>query len=94
MYMHTMTNEIEITFQVPVFPPAGAVSARDLWDIKLPTEVEQLNYKTHWFGGSEMRCGDCDCRMGGEWARFACTATQAGAVSYETYVLANGGKEV
>lgn len=58
----------------PVLPPEGAMCANDLWDIVLPAELEELNRTTHWFfydddGG---RCGSCDARPSGQWARFAC----------------------
>lgn len=62
------------TFPHPVLPPNGASSANDLWDIELPAELEQLNYTTHafFFDDDGGRCGSCDCRPSGQWARFAC----------------------
>jgi len=70
---------------VTVLPPVNAQSANDLWDIELPKEVEQANLRTHGFGGEDYRCGNCDSRGGGQWARFACLGTP-GAITYEAFV--------
>lgn len=72
-----------------VLPPEGASSARDLWDLELPTEVLRANHDTHLFLWPENRCAGCDCRPSGEWARFACTGSPAGALPFETFKESN-----
>jgi hypothetical protein len=70
-----------------VLPPKGAQSANDMYGIELPRDVEQANWQTHCFGGSDMRCGNCDSRSGGEWARFACQYDGRLHMSYEEWLV-------
>lgn len=71
---HNTTITKAVTTVHTVLPPKGAQSANDLYGIKLTESVERANRATHYWIGLEMRCGVCDCRPSGEWARFACTA--------------------
>jgi len=83
-----MTEIQTPTNVTPVLPPVGACCANDLWDIELPADVEAANYNTHCFDWMEGRCGNCDCRSGGQWSRFACadnSVVKATAITFEDF---------